>query len=280
MLVNRLRDVSDGFVPTLAAEFRRLGAPAEQALRLALQAGIRGSAARRARQVLARLAADGPPVEYLAELAHDPYALEVGTAAIFLSIYDDPENADAQHLRRQLDRFSRVLRLRLKKHGAETPMQILDTSAAFFYGECDFQLNPRGPQDAANSHLHAILRTRYGRRESLGAAIIAITSWAEVPFGGLSLPGRFLLAYGAPAERVFMDPADGQRVPTDEVRELAELAELPCDPRSLRPASPRDIIQRLLQGLIGIYETKEDDEGAWRCRHLLRVVNGEQSARD
>lgn len=136
--------------------------------------------------------------------------------------------------------------------------------------------NTQDYYDPGNSYLSRVLETGLGIPISLCAVAMLVGQRLELPVHGIGTPGHFLGFYGDPYVGVggFFDPFGGfKRLTTGEIQTLiGQYAPGPVDPRSLKPATEREILSRTLGNLIGCYTARGEVErarGVTRWRGIL-----------
>ena len=150
----------------------------------------------------------------------------------------------------------------------------------FLFEEHGFTGNQSDYYDPRNSYLNDVLARRLGIPISLGIIQIAIAREAGLALEGISFPGHFLVRLPVDEGLIVLDPYQrGRSVDADELRERAQphigdqrvgdhvLSEM------LAPASHRQILQRMLRNLLGVYREREDWERALRCSDRLVTLD-------
>jgi regulator of sirC expression with transglutaminase-like and TPR domain len=150
----------------------------------------------------------------------------------------------------------------------------------FLFEEHGFSGNQSDYYDPRNSYLNDVLERRLGIPISLAVIQIAIARDAGLPLEGVSFPGHFLVRLPVDDGLIVLDPYQrGRSVDAEELRERAQphmgdhrvgdrlLSEM------LAPASHRQILQRMLRNLLGVYREREDFERALRCSDRLVTLD-------
>jgi regulator of sirC expression with transglutaminase-like and TPR domain len=111
--------------------------------------------------------------------------------------------------------------------------------------------------EARNSALQSVLATRQGIPISLAVCLIGVARLLDIPAQGVNFPGHFLLT----VERQLIDPFELSVL--DAEARAARLAAAGVPPGlALRPASASDIVQRMLNNLRGLSDTRGDATSA------------------
>jgi regulator of sirC expression with transglutaminase-like and TPR domain len=152
----------------------------------------------------------------------------------------------------------------------------------FLFEEHGFSGNQSDYYDPRNSYINDVLERRLGIPISLAIIQIAIARDAGLPLEGVSFPGHFLVRLPVDEGLIVLDPYQrGRSVDAEELRERAQphigdnrvgdhlLSEM------LAPASHRQILQRMLRNLLGVYREREDWERALRCSDRLVTLDSD-----
>jgi regulator of sirC expression with transglutaminase-like and TPR domain len=215
-------------------------------------------------------------LEYFASLVADDASLSVIEAATAIA-HDDYPALDCQTVLGEIDALAARLKARIAADAA--PMQRLRLLNRFFFQELGFAGNVNDYYDAKNSYLHCVLQTRRGIPITLAALYVEIASQVGLHASGVSFPGHFLVKLRMPQGEVVIDPFTGQSmsrealeallVPYRRRQSLPGSSSLPLA-LFLQPATPREIIARMLRNLKEIHRSADD----WARLHavLQRLV--------
>jgi regulator of sirC expression with transglutaminase-like and TPR domain len=138
--------------------------------------------------------------------------------------------------------------------------------------------------DPRNSFLNEVIDRRTGIPLTLSVVYSEVAQRLGLPVHGVSFPGHFLAKYAGPPE-IFVDPFFGRVITTVECEERLRGiygADAQLDRRLLRPASPREILVRLLSNLKQVYVEQSDLMRALACvdRILLLAPDLPRELRD
>lgn len=149
----------------------------------------------------------------------------------------------------------------------------------FLFDELGYRGNAEQYYDPRNSYLNEVMDRRTGIPITLGVLYMALGRRIGLPLEGVSFPGHFLVRLRLRGGMLVLDPFDGGApLGTDELRERLRrvvpkgatqgvpLNELPLD-QFLEPATPRQILARVLRNLKAIYREADKPE------RLLEVLN-------
>lgn len=209
-----------------------------------------------------------PPsaLQFFALLVRDDAQLPLLEAAASLAQDEYPE-LDVQQVLDEVDRLA--LRLRRSVGRGGSVLDRLRGLGRFFFGELGFAGNVNDYYNPANSHLNEVLRTRRGIPISLAVLWLELARGLDLQVDGVGFPGHFLVQAHLAEGRIVIDPFTGQSLGSDALRErLGGLSLLRIDGAApelplalyLEPATPRQILARMLGNLQGIHRGAQD----WR----------------
>jgi regulator of sirC expression with transglutaminase-like and TPR domain len=108
--------------------------------------------------------------------------------------------------------------------------------------------------DPANSMLDSVLATRRGLPILLSVVYIEVARRADIPIGGVGLPGHFVVAHFGADPPVLLDPFERGRIFSADVGEDI-----------VRPWRPHEIAMRMLNNLVGSYNRRANLTAALRA---------------
>lgn len=126
--------------------------------------------------------------------------------------------------------------------------------------------------DPANSFIDVVLERRVGLPISLSVVWIEVARRAGIALYGVAFPGHFLVALGAGAARIVVDPFGGGRIlgAVDCATLLTRaIPNALLSDELFAPASVRTTAWRMLQNLKSIYLGANDELRAARVENLL-----------
>ena len=154
----------------------------------------------------------------------------------------------------------------------------------FLFVDCGFAGNSENYYDPRNSFLNDVLDRRTGIPISLGLVYSEVAQRLDLPVYGVSFPGHFLAKYIGERE-IIIDPFFGTVITTEECAQrlrgiYGDDAEL--DSRLLRPATAREILERMQSNLKQVYVQQSDFVRALACvdRILLIAPDTPRELRD
>jgi regulator of sirC expression with transglutaminase-like and TPR domain len=157
------------------------------------------------------------------------------------------------------------------------------------FTELGFRGNADDYYDARNSYLNDVLERRRGIPITLSVLYMEVARRIGLPIAGVSFPGHFLVKVRLRRGELVLDPfSGGAPQSTGELRErlarvlpptLAASADLHT---YLEPATPRDILARILRNLKAVHLRNGDAERALAVmnRMLLVLPDSAEELRD
>jgi regulator of sirC expression with transglutaminase-like and TPR domain len=203
-------------------------------------------------------------LEYFDSLVKSDEEFPLLEAAASLAQDEYPE-LDVQQVLGDVDQLLARLRRRLPADAA--PLQRLRALNQFFFHDLSFGGNVNDYYDPDNSYLNAVLRTRRGIPISLAVLWMELAHGLGLQARGVGFPGHFMLKVTLPKGQVVIDPFTGKSLSREELSERLEPYkrsnglvgdfDVPLG-LYLQPATPREIIGRMLRNLKEIHHAQED----------------------
>lgn len=208
-------------------------------------------------------------LDYFATLVADDDSLPLTETAISLA-QDAYPDLDLETVLAELDELALRLKRRLPE-GADLSEKI-GALNRFFFRELGFAGNLNDYYDPDNSHLNVVLKRRRGIPISLAVLYLELGEQIGVPVKGVSFPGHFLLRITLPEGDVMLDPTTGQSLSEAQMVDMLEPYISHTEQSVgnalrmlLQPATPREIVARMLRNLKAVYLQTE------RWQRLLGV---------
>jgi regulator of sirC expression with transglutaminase-like and TPR domain len=193
-------------------------------------------------------------------------------AALALGQAADPERLPSEVL---LPLLKGVPELENQLAALGKPYQKFELLSSYFFDTLGFRAAGDAENGIATVDLHAVVERRRGRSLSLALLYYELARRLAFPLRPLALPGGVLLgSHWLPRGQV-IDPADGALLPLAAARHRVNLLltgrQLAFQPERLQPLSSRQLLERYLQAMRGVYlaEGREDDAlraADWRVR--------------
>ena len=178
---------------------------------------------------------------------------------------DEEPTLDIQAVLATCDALMVRLKRRLKRDAE--PIQQLTALNQFFYQELGFSGNANNFYAPENSYLNEVFRTRRGIPISIAVNWLELARGLGLQADGVSFPGHFLVKVTLPEGLVVLDPLTGQSLGLERLseqllpfRNRTEDGEDSDTPLGLylQPATPRDILTRMLRNLKEIFSSQTD----------------------
>jgi regulator of sirC expression with transglutaminase-like and TPR domain len=204
------------------------------------------------------------PLAYFASLVESDDQFPLLEAAASLG-QDEYPDLDVQQVLGDVDQLLARLRRRLPADAA--PLARLRALNHFFFHDLGFGGNVNDYYDPDNSFLNVVLRTRRGIPISLAVLWTELAQGLGLHARGINFPGHFMLKVTLPKGQVVIDPFSGRSLSREELSERLEPYkrsnglvgdfDVPLG-LYLQPATPREIIARMLRNLKEIHRAQED----------------------
>lgn len=220
-------------------------------------------------------------------LARDDSRIDLAHACLMIAQDAYPE-LDAERYLGEIERMA--LRLRGTLGQVNAPEERVMALNRFLFAELGYRGNAEAYYDPRNSYLNEVMDRKIGIPITLAVLYMALGRRIGLPLQGVSFPGHFLVRLRLRGGMLVLDPFDGgtplaaddlrqrlQRVVPKGVADGATVAELPLE-QFLEPATPRQILARVLRNLKGIYRDADQPERLLEVLNRMLVVAPESSA--
>lgn len=227
--------------------------------------------------------AHGARARFSAAVSVPDEQIDLGAAALLIAAQEYPQLALEPYLRR-LDVLAERVNDRLANESA--PLIVLQELTRILFEEEGLRGNEGAYYDPRNSFLNDVLERKLGIPISLGVVVLEVGRRLGLPLEGLGFPGHFLVRYRGEAVSLLIDPFDAGRIRfEDQAQELLDRVyggTVRVKPEFLQTIGRREIIERMLRNLKGIYLNAKDDFRALGIIELLLVLKPEarQEVRD
>ena len=246
-LLRLLADDDPATVALVKSQLAAAGPAALGNLR-ALEGAADGLAAFHLRDVIAEIeehAGEGIFSELCATFGDDG-DLEEAAWRLALALAPGEDRFEQRAL---LEAWGAEVRRRLAK--ASSALDRVETLAEFLHFEQSFRGNDAEFYDLANSLLPNVIERRLGIPISLSLVYMLVAGRAGMRVDGVGLPGHFIVRH----EDIFFDPFHGgRRVGLEECKALVEQQNLTLQAEHLVPATPRQMLVRMLTNIYYIAE--------------------------
>jgi len=197
--------------------------------------------------------------------------INVAEAALLIALEEYPQLDIAAYLAR-LDDLAAQARADLSPE-----MGVAERVARlnhFLFVHCGFAGNNDKYYDPRNSFLNDVLDRRTGIPITLSIVYSEVAQRLQLPIYGVSFPGHFLVRHVGEPE-IIIDAFFGTIISQAEcAQRLRGIygADAILDPSLLRPASPREILVRMLSNLKQVYIDTNDPARALGCVDRILVL--------
>ena len=213
-----------------------------------------------------------------ARLAAQPDAdIRLDKAALLIAA-EAEQDISVEHYLSELD----DLAVRFKADGRFQKGLDIPVSALvnYIHDDLGFSGNITDYYDPTNSYLNRVIDYKHGIPISLALVHISIGSRLNIPVSGISFPGHFLVQYGGGSGTI-VDPFSGRELSRTDCQNMLEQI---AGPRAtlkeeyFSPASPRDVLIRMLDNLKQIFWRQKSWEESKACidRQLLLFPEREE----
>lgn len=219
------------------------------------------------------------PLSYFKSLvgAEEQFPLLEAAASI---AQDEEPQLDIQEVLATCDAL--LVRLKRRIKAEADPMRKLSVLNQFFYTDLGFSGNANNFYAPENSYVNEVLQTRRGIPISIAVIWLELAQALGLQAEGISFPGHFLVKVTLPEGLVVLDPLTGDSLGLDNLAErLAPFRQHLGDSSDmeaplglyLQPASPRDILTRMLRNLKEIFNSQEDWQRLIKVQDRLLVLH-------
>lgn len=212
---------------------------------------------------------------FIALMTREPQAIPLDEAALLVAAEEYPD-LDIAAYRARLDTMARSLEARVAPE--LEPRRLVMLLSDHLFSHLCFRGNVEEYYDPRNSFLNEVIDRREGIPITLSIIYIAVGTRLGLPLAGVSFPGHFVVAYRASPEPLFLDPFNQGRLLRESDFRLLHLEQFgPASrfaPALLRPATPHEVVTRLLRNLKQIYTAHEDFPRAIRCAERIVLITG------
>jgi len=224
-----------------------------------------------------RLAADvrvAGVCQKLAQVAGpDVKEVDLVRGALLIATLDE-EDIDVEAYVRQLDRLASELRATLQKDATDA-----DKIAALnklLFDELGFHGSRSDYYNAANSYLNRVLDDREGLPITLSLVYLEVARRLDVKIVGVGLPSHFVVRHEPDSgDKQLLDPFDAGKPLSEKDAAKIVLDNIgePLQPQHLQTVTPRQMLLRMLQNLLGVAQRKKDREAMLRYLQALITLD-------
>ncbi len=267
----RLLDDPDTFVmDRVGARLVELGGEAVPFLEMATR-GENLVLKNRAQKILERIA----PLqlaEAFRELSRTPPGedIDLEKGVTLLMQFGHP-GADPQAIYQTLDRWAEELSPRINPNAPSE--QVLEQFNDFLFQQKNFQGNQEDFFDPDNSYFDTVLNNRRGIPITLSALYIFLGRRLKLPIVGVGLPYHFISKYNSAENPILFDPFNrGRRLSPEQCREMVTGFGVKFEEHFLSPVTHREILIRMIQNLVGIYQKNNDPGKVQTLKEYSKIL--------
>jgi regulator of sirC expression with transglutaminase-like and TPR domain len=199
------------------------------------------------------------------------HQIDVAEAALVIAQEEYPELNIGSYLAR-LDDLAAAAK---QKIPADAPVEEkIRRLNHFLFSERGFAGNHDNYYDPRNSFLNCVLDRRTGIPITLSVVYCELAGRLDLDIRGVSFPGHFLVRHVREPE-VIIDPFFGTIISEEECERRLKAVygrDMPLDRRMLEPATPRQILVRILNNLKQIYKDRDDFHRALRYAEEILLL--------
>ena len=199
-------------------------------------------------------------------------SLDLINAALIIASVDE-QDINIEAYLRQVERMVGDIRSQLADNAS--PDEIRKTLNHYLFEDNGFHGARFDYYHRANSYMNRLLDDREGLPITLSVLYMALGKRLGLQIDGVGIPGHFIVRQRIDDEMLYIDPFDeGKELSMDDVKNLAT-GDRPdrFDERFLEPASPKNILMRMLNNLLGLAQDEEDKEGMLRYLEVLMALD-------
>ncbi len=274
ILLSFLADEDAKVVSMATAQLRQVYAHAQPSLKDVLSK-VSASVRKRAEPLIQKFGWEDLETEFRELSARGERHFDLEDGVFLLSRFATPD-LDITQCTKVLDDMAFELALRLySKDDSETIIKKIND---YVIKEQGFAGNKENYYDPDNSFLHRVLERKKGIPISLACLYLLLGRRLHVPLFGVGMPGHFLVKYEAEDVEMYIDPFNKGKVMTrvDCMRNLLD-AGYGFQDSFLSRCKPRDILKRMINNLIMIYDRARMMDHEKQLVKYFEILNNHQS---
>jgi regulator of sirC expression with transglutaminase-like and TPR domain len=180
-------------------------------------------------------------------------------------------SAEPEQIRQQLDRLAEGLAPKIKSE--EPATQILGQLTDYLFRQRGFHGNQDNYIDPDNSYFDTVLKNKTGLPITLSVLCILIGQRLQIPIVGIGLPYHFIAQYNSSSDPILFDPFHRGRIMTPEkCSEMVQGFGIQFEEHFLLPVTHREILTRMIQNLINIYQKLGEEEKVNSLKEYSQIV--------
>jgi len=184
-------------------------------------------------------------------------------------------SADPGQVHQKLDQLAEGLAPKIKQD--EPATQILSQLTDYLFRQQGFLGNRDNYIDPDNSYFDTVLKNKTGLPIALSILCILIGQRLQLPIIGIGLPYHFIAKYNSVTDPIFFDPFHRGRVLTPEkCSEMVQRFGIPFKDHYLFPVTHREILTRMIQNLVNVYQKLGEEEKVSSLKEYLQILMGQK----
>jgi serine protease Do len=192
-------------------------------------------------------------------------------AALLVAQLDNPHFHLSSYLKKM---DSIALRISENIPNSATPKEKLDIVLDQLFFEYGFRGSTLDFHHRGNSYLNDVIDKRSGIPITLSLLLIELGKQMDLPIHGLSTPGHFLAFYKEVHQKdedaILIDAFAGTTITLNQASELTNSEVRSTD---LKPATPTEMISRILNNLLKSADWERDSSASLRYLNALVTIN-------
>lgn len=207
----------------------------------------------------------------LARLSDESIDLRRGALLIARTNYPHLEEAVYhRYLADLADRFQSSL------DKSDPPMEMIDKLNRIIFKEEGFRGNRQNYFDPDNGFLNRVIDRKLGIPITLSLIYMEVGRSAGLDLYGIALPGHFIVALFLESGRILLDPFNQAKVLSEKECQTIASNRLNLKDNSnmldMTPATPREILIRMLRNLKAIYFHGNNDLKTFEMLHWILIL--------
>lgn len=207
------------------------------------------------------------------ELAVQDRSPDLLLCALLIARIDNPDVDPPVYIAR-LDQLADEVRSKLPPDAP--PAARLAELDRLLFQELGVRGSRQEYESPSNSYLNEVIDDREGIPISLSVLYMELARRLNLNVVGVGLPGHFVVRYepgGTETPQTIDVFERGKRLSEEDIRAILAAARFPDEPRFREPASTPRIIERMLMNLLGIAESRRDDDQVLALLETLTTVS-------
>lgn len=186
---------------------------------------------------------------------------ELETGVFLIAMISNPF-LDIDYYFKTLNQWASSILNNLKKVKLKNdPTSIINEVNHFLFMELGLKGNKENYYDPENSFIDKVIENKTGNPILLSMIYLLTVKKIGLPFSGVNMPAHFLVQYTDALEPIFIDPFNHGEIITKQIcLERAKSLRLIWQDDYLSVPTNKQIILRILQNLINIYQNREQFE--------------------